>query len=81
MKKLILSIVSLFILAGCADNYYDDAKPEIYACQGIGCASKDPYDKGLSKHKPSKEEKTRVMQGQQPDFGVEKSTIGIRGTW
>lgn len=81
MKKLILSIVSLLILAGCADNYYDDTKPEIYACQGLGCSNKDHVNNELSKHKPSKEEKIRVMQGQRPDFGMDKPSMGIRGTW
>ena len=78
MKIWTLTVLTLS-LAGCADaDPTTEREKSISVCQGFGCenrAGKLPTH--ASTHKPTRDEKIRVRQGGNPDFGSENIRVGV----
>ncbi|MEB7742527.1 hypothetical protein NGB58_25785 [Escherichia coli] len=71
----ILLAIFCILLISCADSVSSDYEQDagsVKLCKGVDC-SKYP-DSG---YKPTKEERTRVMKGEKPDFGSEKKGVEI----
>ena len=73
-KEILLAFFCISLIS-CTDSVYSEHEQNtdsVKLCQGTDC---DEYpDSG---YKPTKEERTRVMRGEKPDFGSEKKGIKV----
>lgn len=84
MKSIIIAL-PLFLTA-CVPQAYDAEDNVFYVCKGLGCAKKnavprDPYNIGVMTHKPTQDERLRIMTGGKPDFGAGEISVGGTIKW
>lgn len=76
MKLWTLAVLTL-LLAGCADSYpTTEQEKSLSVCQGFGCETQPgKLPTSAATHKPTRDEKIRARQGQNPDFGSENIRV------
>ncbi|CAI1954304.1 MULTISPECIES: hypothetical protein [Serratia] len=76
-KKAIFLAFFTVVMTGCANEARWGAGEGPLFCQGFECANRSEENSGQAEnHKPTQEEKRRVMRGEDPDFGSENISIG-----
>ncbi|WP_230957037.1 hypothetical protein, partial [Citrobacter koseri] len=76
--KRVAGTISIVLLTACVDSEVQPAPSSASPiCQGFGCV-KTPgkLPSRAATHKPTKEERNRVIRGEKPDFGSEEWSVG-----
>lgn len=76
--KRVAGTISIVLLTACVDSEVQPAPSSASPiCPGFGCV-KTPgkLPSRAATHKPTKEERNRVIRGEKPDFGSEEWSVG-----
>lgn len=76
-KEAIFLAFFIVFMTGCANEATWMTRESPLLCQGFECANDSEENPARAEsHKPTQEEKRRVMRGEAPDFGSENIRIG-----